>query len=114
MSTILVLIVALAHIYFFYLESIAWTKPLGLKIFAQSLEEAQRSAVLAGNQGFYNLCLALTLLATFMLGDYEARLIRIFAMSYIVAVGFYGAATVTKKIFFLQALPAILALIFII
>ena len=57
-ANILVVLVALLHVYFLVLEMFLWTRPLGLKTFRQSLEKATDSAVLAANQGLYNGFLA--------------------------------------------------------
>jgi putative membrane protein len=58
----LVLLVALEHLYFLYLEMFLWTKPKGLKVFGNSPEKAEASRVLAANQGLYNGFLAAGLL----------------------------------------------------
>ena len=110
LSTVLISLVALAHFYFFYLESFLWTKPKGLAVFKMTAEQAQSSAVLAANQGLYNGLLALGLVMTFFLDDASAYAIRVFVLSFLVVAGIYGAATVSRRIFFVQSLPAILAL----
>lgn len=51
---IVVAIVAALHVYFLVLEMFLWDKPIGLKVFGQSLEKARESKVLAANQGLYN------------------------------------------------------------
>lgn len=57
-ADIIVGLVAALHIYFLVLEMFLWDKPLGLKAFGQTLEQATASKVLAANQGLYNGFLA--------------------------------------------------------
>ena len=111
-ANVLVALVALLHVYFLVLEMFLWTKPLGLKTFRQSLEKATDSAVLAANQGLYNGFLA----AGLVWGLIEsvpafAFQIKIFFLSCVIIAGIYGAVTVSRRILFVQALPAAIALI---
>ena len=107
LATVLVLLVAVLHGYFLVLEMFLWTRPLGLKVFRQSLERAEQSKVLAANQGLYNGFLAAGLVYGVATGSREFVL---FFLACVVAAGLYGAATVNKRIFFVQALPALLAI----
>lgn len=108
---ILVLTIALLHFYFLVLEMFLWTKPKGLKIFNQSLEKAQASKTLAANQGLYNGFLASGLIWSLFISDADhARSVKVFFLLYIFIAGLYGAKTVSRKIFFVQALPALLCL----
>ena len=110
MSTIaivLILLVALLHLYFLVLEMFLWTKPLGLKTFRLTREVAEQSKVLAANQGLYNGFLAAGLVYGLATGSREFCL---FFLACVVVAGAYGAATVSRKILFVQALPALLAL----
>ena len=110
MSTIaivLILLVALLHLYFLVLEMFLWTKPLGLKTFRQTLETAERSKVLAANQGLYNGFLAAGLVWAVATGQ---RDVALFFLGCVVVAGSYGAATVNRRIFLVQALPALLAI----
>ena len=106
LATVLILLVALLHVYFLVLEMFLWTKPLGLKVFRQSADKAEQSKVLAANQGLYNGFLAAGLLYGVATGSHEFEL---FFLACVVVAGLYGAATVNKRIFFVQALPALLA-----
>lgn len=111
MATIFVLIVTALHVWFLILEMFLWTKPIGLKIIGQSREKANVTAVLADNQGLYNGFLAAGLLLSFILSDVGTALtFRVFFLSCVIVAGVYGAATAHKKIFFMQALPALIAL----
>ena len=105
-ATVLTVLVALLHVFFLVLEMFLWTKPLGLKIFRQSADKAGQSKVLAANQGLYNGFLAAGLLYGVANGSREFVL---FFLACVVVAGLYGAATVNRRIFFVQALPALLA-----
>lgn len=117
MDTIAILftvITALLHGYFFILETFLWTTPFGLKTFRMSPEKAEASRVLAANQGVYNGFLALGLLLTFFMHNPEGAIaVRSYCLSFIVIVGCYGAYSLrSQKVFLIQALPALIALIF--
>jgi putative membrane protein len=105
-------IVMVLHGCFLVLEMFLWTKPMGMKVFRMSKAEAETSRVLAANQGFYNGMLALGLLATFFIPDrLVAESIRTYCLFFIFAVGCYGWYTVNFRIFLVQSLPALIALI---
>ena len=111
MSTIalgLIVLVALLHLYFLVLEMFLWTRPLGLKTFRNTPEKAAATRVLAANQGLYNGFLAAGLLYAAVTGSREFAL---FFLACVVVAGAYGAYSVNKRIFFVQALPAIAGLL---
>jgi putative membrane protein len=105
----LVALVALLHLYFLVLEMFLWTTPTGRRAFGTTPEFAQASRVLAANQGLYNGFLAAGLAWGLWLGD-AGRGVTIFFLLCVVIAGVYGAITVNRKILFVQALPAALAL----
>lgn len=106
-----VALVVLEHVYFLYLEMFLWTKPKGLKVFKQSLEKAQASQVLAANQGLYNGFLAVGLLWGMLHPNpLIGRQIQLFFLSCVVVAGAFGGATVGVRLFFVQAVPAMIAL----
>lgn len=112
MSTLalaVVALVALLHLYFLVLEMFLWDKPAGLRAFGHTPEAAAASKVLAANQGLYNGFLAAGLLWGLSLGDAGVS-IRVFFLLCVVVAGIYGAATASRKILFVQALPAVIAL----
>lgn len=113
-GNILVGLVAVLHLYFLILEMFFWTKPLGLKAFGQSLEKAKSSAVLAANQGLYNGFLCAGLIWGLIESDpNHAMAIKIFFLSCVFIAGIYGAWSVSKKILFIQATPAFIALVLV-
>jgi putative membrane protein len=110
-ADLLVAGVALLHAWFLVLEMFLWTKPPGLKTFSNSLEHAKASATLAANQGLYNGFLVAGLVWGLLASPPEqAFALKTFFLSCVVAAGLFGAATVSKRIFFVQAMPALLAL----
>jgi putative membrane protein len=111
-ANVLVALVAALHVYFLVLEMFLWTKPLGLKTFRNSPEKAQQSAVLAANQGLYNGFLAAGLIWGLIQSNPAfAFQIKMFFLLCVIVAGAYGAATVSRRILFVQAAPAALALI---
>jgi putative membrane protein len=110
-GNILVALVAALHIYFLVLEMFLWTKPRGLKTFGNTLQKAQDSAVLAANQGLYNGFLAAGLIWGLLHpAPAFAFQIKAFFLLCVIVAGVYGAVTVSRKILFVQAVPAALAL----
>ncbi|TKW79615.1 MAG: DUF1304 domain-containing protein [Bradyrhizobium icense] len=113
-ANVLVALVAMLHVYFLILEMFLWTKPLGLKTFGNSQERADAMAVLAANQGLYNGFLAAGLFwGLFHPQPAVAFQIKVFFLLCVIIAGAYGAYSVSRRILFVQALPAVLALIFV-
>ena len=106
-TLLLIALVALLHAYFLVLEMFLWTRPLGMKVFRLTREKAESTKALAANQGLYNGFLAAGLVWS-IIG--ERRDVATFFLACVVIAGVYGAATVNKRIFFVQAVPALLAL----
>jgi putative membrane protein len=105
-------VVAALHVYFLILEMFLWTRPLGLKTFRNSIEKATESAVLAANQGLYNGFLAAGLVWGLVHGAPGFGFqIKVFFLLCVFVAGVYGAVSVSRKILFVQALPAVIALI---
>jgi putative membrane protein len=111
-ATVLIAIVALLHVYFLVLEMFLWDKPKGLKTFGNTPEKAAITKVLAANQGLYNGFLAAGLLVGLWLGD-AGFAFKVFFLLCVIVAGVYGAATVSKRILYIQAAPAALALLFV-
>jgi putative membrane protein len=107
----LVVLVALEHLYFLYLEMFQWTTPKGLKTFGNTAEKAAASKVLAANQGLYNGFLAAGLLWGLAYPGGAGIHIQLFFLGCVIVAGIYGGLTVKMKIMYLQAGPALLALL---
>jgi len=114
MSTIqliLISIVAFLHFYFLVLEMFLWTKPKGRKAFGLTPEFAEETKVLGANQGLYNGFLSAGLVWSMIDKNYGYEL-AIFFLSCVIIAGIYGGYSTKKiKLFYIQAVPAILALI---
>jgi putative membrane protein len=108
-AQILIAFVALQHLGFLVLEMFLWDKPLGMKVFRLTPERAASSKALAANQGLYNGFLAAGLIWALILGA-EGRSVAVFFLNCVVVAGVFGAATVSKRILYVQALPAAIGL----
>ncbi|KAA0078380.1 DUF1304 domain-containing protein [Tardiphaga sp. P9-11] len=112
LGNLLTALVAALHIYFLVLEMFLWQKPQGLKTFRNTPEKAEITAVLAANQGLYNGFLAAGLIWGLLhSAPAFAFQIKAFFLLCVIVAGAYGAATVSKRILYVQAVPAALALI---
>ncbi|HDS1559065.1 TPA: DUF1304 domain-containing protein [Stenotrophomonas maltophilia] len=107
-ALLLTLLVAALHVYFLVLEMFLWTRPLGVKTFRNTPEKAQTTQVLAANQGLYNGFLAAGIVAGLVMAQ---PVLVTFSLVCVVVAGCYGAYSVSRRIFMIQALPAILALV---
>ena len=104
-------LVALIHFYIVWLEMAFWDTPKGRAAFATTPEFSAASKVLAANQGLYNGFLAAGLVLGLWLGVAgEGRIVTLYLLACVVVAGLYGAATVGRKILFIQSVPAALAL----
>ena len=111
---LLVTLIAALHFYFLVLEMFLWTTPKGLKVFNQTIEQALATKVLAANQGLYNGFLAAGLTWSLFISEAShSNSIKIFFLLCVFTAGVFGAKTVSKKIFFVQALPALISLFLI-
>ena len=110
-ATILICIVALEHAYFMILEMFLWTTPKGIKAFQlKSKEFAEDTKVMAANQGLYNGFLSAGLIFAIIDGNTKTA---IFFLACVIIAGIYAVySTKQMKLFVIQAVPAILALIF--
>ena len=109
-ANVVIAIVALLHAYFLVLEMFLWDKPAGLRAFGHSAEAAAASKVLAANQGLYNGFLAAGLVWGLSLGA-AGTPVKVFFLVCVLIAGVYGAWTASRKILYVQALPALVGLI---
>ena len=109
---VLTAVIALLHLWFLTLEMFLWQRPLGLATFHQTAEQAAASASLAANQGLYNGFLAAGLLWSFFIADLRWSLrVRAFFLTCVLVAGVFGGLTAIRSILFIQALPALIALL---
>ena len=110
LQLILVIIVALEHIYFLILEMFLWTTPKSIKAFGLKTKEfAEETKVLAANQGLYNGFLAAGIIYSIIFDDNNTT---IFFLSCVVIAGTFGAYSTKKiRLFYIQSIPALITLI---
>ena len=109
-ANIAVALVALLHVYILVLEMFLWDQPAGRKAFNLTPEFAQATKVLAANQGLYNGFLAAGLFWGLSLGA-AGLSVKVFFLACVLVAGVYGAATASRKILFIQGVPAALGLV---
>ncbi len=113
-TNILIGLVAFLHLYFLWLEMFAWTTRAKKVFRGFSDDFFEQSKTLAANQGLYNGFLSAGLIWSFFIEDpiWQTK-VALFFLSCVTAAGIFGAMTANKKIFFVQALPAIITIILI-
>ena len=111
-ANIAVLLVALLHMYFLILEMFFWDQPRGLKAFGLEPEFARATRVLAANQGLYNGFLAAGLVWGLSLGAGGTE-IKLFFLGCVITAGVFGALTASRKILWIQAVPAAAAMVLV-
>ncbi|MGY5394511.1 hypothetical protein XA39_04190 [Acinetobacter tandoii] len=111
LGQILVGLIALLHVYILVLEMFLWDKPYGLKAFGNTPEKAQLTKVMAQNQGLYNGFLAAGLFWSLVAPASYAVALANFFLACVLVAGMYGGLTASKKIIYIQAVPALLALL---
>jgi putative membrane protein len=110
-AAVLVAIVAAIHVYIVVLEMLLWRTPRGLRSFGTTQAFADESATLAANQGLYNGFLVAGLLWGLLAGDPIGYQVKLFFLGCVIVAGLFGAATVNRRILFVQAAPAALAFV---
>lgn len=108
-ADLVVLLLGLIHVYILILEMFLWDTPRGRKAFGMTPELSRSTKVLAANQGLYNGFLAAGLGWGFSLGS-AGFSVKVFFLACVLSAGVYGAATASRKILFVQALPAAVGL----
>jgi len=107
-AIIMTVFVAISHYGFMALEMFYWNHPMGQKIFGLTPEFAEASAPLAANQGLYNGFLATGLVWGLLSKQMN---IKVFFLGCVVVAGIFGGFTAKTSIFYIQALPAFIALV---
>ena len=111
-AIVVIVLVAALHVWFMVLEMFLWTRPIGRKTFGLEADFAEASKALAANQGLYNGFLAAGLLwgALGIASGHDTFGVAAFFLICVIVAGVYGAATVSRKILVVQALPAAVGL----
>jgi putative membrane protein len=111
---VLVGIVALEHLYFFYLEAVVFTTPRGQAIFGTTPEQAAGSAALAKNQGLYNGFLAAALAWGLIVTNDEVSFeFKLYGLICVVVAAIVGGLTVSRRIMIVQGVPAVVGLVLV-
>lgn len=110
LANIFIALVAAIHVYILVLEMFLWDTKTGRKAFNLSADFARDTRVMAANQGLYNGFLAAGLLWGLWLGD-AGFPVKLFFLACVLIAGVFGAATASKKILYVQALPALIAMV---
>ncbi len=108
-ANIVVGLIGVLHVYILILEMFLWDKPRGMKAFGNTQAAATATKVLAANQGLYNGFLAAGLFWGLSLGA-AGTPVKVFFLLCVLIAGLYGAATASRKILFIQAVPAAIGL----
>lgn len=110
-AKIIIAIVAFLHLYFLWLEMFAWTTK-AKKVFRNFPEELfEPTKTLAANQGLYNGFLSAGLIWSLLIENPQWQIyVALFFLGCVAIAGIYGAMTASKKIFTVQALPALLGI----
>ena len=109
-ANILIAVVAALHLGFLALEMFFWDHPFGRKRFGMTPEYSKASAALAANQGLYNGFLAAGLIWGLISGEFS---VKVFFLICVIVAGVFGGITARRTILYMQALPGLLALVFL-
>jgi len=113
LANVVVAAIALLHVYILVLEMFLWRTPRGMKAFGTEPEFARASAPLAANQGLYNGFLAAGLVWGIVAGGSVGFQAKVFFLVCVMVAGLYGAATVNRRILFIQTVPAAIGLVLV-
>ena len=108
-ANIVIALIALLHLWFLVLETFLWTKPAGRRAFGLTAEFAEQSKALAANQGLYYGFLAAGLVWGLSLGS-NGFSVKLFFLGCVLVAGIFGGLTASRKILWIQALPAAIGL----
>lgn len=111
LAALLVGLVAVVHVWILVLEMFLWRTPRGLAAFGMTQGQADATATLAANQGLYNGFLAAGLIWGLVAAAPLDLPVQVFFLCCVLVAGLYGAATASRRILLVQALPAALALV---
>jgi putative membrane protein len=111
-ANIVIAVIAVLHLWFLILEMFLWTRPSGRRAFGTTVEFAEQSKALAANQGLYNGFLAAGLVWGLCLGGAGFH-VKVFFLACVLVAGIFGGLTASRKILWIQAMPALIALVLI-
>ena len=109
LSTIAVGLIALVQLAIMAVEMFLWDASLGRRVFRLTPQFSAATKAMAANQGLYNGFLAAGLIWGLLLGP-DGVPQKLFFLGCVAVAGVFGAATVSRKILFVQAIPAAISL----
>ena len=114
MSSLFVALIALIHLYILWFEMFAW-ETKGPKVFGAFPKDLFKpTKAMAANQGLYNGFLAAGLIWSLLIDNEEWQdYVAIFFLSCVAIAGIYGSLTASKRIIFVQTIPAVFAIVFV-
>jgi putative membrane protein len=110
-ANIVIVVIALLHVWFLILEMFLWTRPSGRRAFGLTAEFAEQSKALAANRGLYNGFLAAGLIWGLCLDGAAGFHVKLFFLACVLIAGIFGGLTASRKILWIQALPTAIALV---
>ena len=111
-SQIIVGFIAFIHLYILWLEMFAWTTSARKVFKTIPADQFEKTKVMAANQGLYNGFLAFGLIWSLFISDaIWSTNVALFFLGCVLVAGLYGAFTVSKRIFYVQSVPAILGIL---
>lgn len=111
-SQIIVGFIAFIHLYILWLEMFAWTTRARKVFKTIPADQFEKTKVMAANQGLYNGFLAAGLIWSLFIYDVNwSTNVALFFLGCVLVAGLYGAFTVSKRIFYVQSVPAILGIL---
>jgi putative membrane protein len=112
-ANVVIAVIALLHLWFLILEMFLWTRSSGRRAFGLTAEFAEQTKALAANQGLYNGFLAAGLVWGLCLGGAAGFSVKVFFLGCVLVAGIFGGLTASRKILWIQALPAAVGLVLI-
>jgi putative membrane protein len=112
-ANVVIAVIVLLHLWFLFLEMFLWTRPSGRRAFGTTAEFAEQSKALAANQGLYNGFLAAGLVWGICLGGAAGFSVKVFFLACVLVAGIFGGLTASRKILWIQALPAAIGLVLV-
>jgi putative membrane protein len=112
-ANVVIAVIVLLHLWFLILEMFLWTRPSGRRAFGTTAEFAEQSKALAANQGLYNGFLAAGLVWGLCLGGAAGFSVKVFFLACVLVAGIFGGLTASRKILWIQALPAAIGLVLV-
>lgn len=112
LSQIIIGFIAIIHLYILWLEMFAWLTR-GPKVFRTIPSDLfEKTKIMAANQGLYNGFLSAGLIWSLFISDAScSKNVAIFFLGCVLIAGIYGAITASKRILFVQAVPAAIGLL---